>query len=709
MVRFGVAIFLSAFLLFQVQPLMGKYILPWFGGGPAVWTICLLFFQVFLLMGYTYAHLGSSILTPRMLAVVHLVLLAASLLLLPIAPSSGLLEPGPEDAPTRQILTLLVLTVGPAYFLLSSTGPLMQRWFSNSFPGRSPYRLYALSNAGSLLGLLSYPFLVEPLLALENQIAVWSGAYLAFVVCSGWSAVRAGLWRGAELRPAEDGAAPDSSREGVLTAGISELHDEPPTATTVLLWLGLSAMGSAMLLATTNQMCQDVAAVPFLWILPLAIYLLTFILCFGHESRYDRRWFGLLVGVMVPLALVMMVLGPEAPLVNHLVVYSLTLFACCMVCHGELVKTKPHPRHLTLFYLTVAAGGALGGVAVALIAPQVFTGFWEFPAAMAGSAALTLVAWYRARAWKPYLNRPYWILAPMTGMAFAVVTSLILIAVGTGHEAVVRSRNFYGVLRLTRESYGDQDERLVLTNGRVLHGSQFVEEEKRSWPTAYYGRQSAIGLAMEHHPRRLAAQSEERRLRVGVVGLGAGTIAALARPGDYIRFYEINPDVVTIAERYFTFLKDTPAVVEVVTGDARVQMEAEVARNQPQSFDILAVDAFSSEAIPIHLLTRECLDTYWWHVRPEGLLLFHISNESLNLEPVVRGLARQSNRRALYIPNEGDTAQGVSTASWMLLTSNRDFLDLAEVQRATKPPPDPQAPPLLWRDDFASLWQVLRF
>ena len=214
---------------------------------------------------------------------------------------------------------------------------------------------------------------------------------------------------------------------------------------------------------------------------------------------------------------------------------------------------------------------------------------------------------------------------------------------------------------------------------------------------------------MQHHPRRLAAQDEQRRLRVGVVGLGAGTIAALAQPGDYIRFYEINPDVLKIARGYFTFLKDTPAAVEVITGDARVQMEAEVALNELQRFDILAVDAFSSEAIPIHLLTRECLDTYWRHVRPEGLLLFHISNESLNLEPVVRGLARQSNRSALYIPNQADTGRGVSTASWMVLTNNRDFLDLAEVQAATKPPPEPQAPPLLWRDDFASLWQVLRF
>ena len=709
MVRFGVTIFLSAFLLFQVQPLIGKYILPWFGGGPAVWTTCLLFFQVFLLLGYAYAHLGSSRLAPGTLAAFHLVLLAASLLLLPIAPSSDLLEPGTGGAPTRRILALLVLTVGPAYFLLSATGPLIQHWFTRSFPGRSPYRLYALSNAGSLIALLSYPFLVEPLLALENQVAVWSWAYLAFAVCTGWSALGAGLWRRPDAHRAADDASTEPSREGTSTAGISDLHGERPAATTMLLWLGLSAMGSAMLLATTNQICQEVAVVPFLWILPLAIYLFTFILCFGHESRYDRRWLGLLVGVMVPLALIMMVLGPEAPLVNHLVVYSLTLFACCMVCHGELVKTKPHPRHLTLFYLMIAAGGTLGGVAVALIAPLAFSGFWEFPVAMAGSVGLTLVAWYRARAWKPYANRPYWIWAPMTGMVLAIATCSILIAVGRGGEAVLRSRNFYGVLRLTRENHGEEDERLVLTNGRVLHGSQFVAQGKRSLPTAYYGRESAIGLAMEHHPRRLASHDEESRLRVGVIGLGAGTIAALACPGDSIRFYEINPDVVTIAKRYFTFLEDTPAAVEIVTGDARVQMEAEAARNQLQRFDILAVDAFSSEAIPIHLLTRECLDTYWRHLRPEGLLLFHISSESLNLEPVVEGLARRSDRRALYIPNQADPAQGVSAASWMLLTNNREFLDLAEVRRATRPPSDPKARPLLWRDDFAGLWQLLRF
>ena len=550
---------------------------------------------------------------------------------------------------------------------------------------------------------------MEPLLALENQVAVWSWAYLAFAVCTGWSALGAGLWRRPDAHRAADGAFTEPSREGTSTAGISDLHGERPAATTVLLWLGLSAMGSAMLLATTNQICQEVAVVPFLWILPLAIYLFTFILCFGHESRYDRRWLGLLVGVMVPLALIMMVLGPEAPLVNHLVVYSLTLFACCMVCHGELVKTKPHPRHLTLFYLMIAAGGTLGGVAVALIAPLAFSGFWEFPVAMAGSVGLTLVAWYRAQGLEALRQPPLLDLGADDRHGARDRHMLDSYCCRSGRRSrVAIPQLLWSPSFDARKPW--RGRRKACAHERPSAARLAIRRAgKRSLPTAYYGRESAIGLAMEHHPRRLASHDEESRLRVGVIGLGAGTIAALARPGDSIRFYEINPDVVTIAKRYFTFLEDTPAAVEIVTGDARVQMEAEAARNQLQRFDILAVDAFSSEAIPIHLLTRECLDTYWRHLRPEGLLLFHISSESLNLEPVVEGLARRSDRRALYIPNQADPAQGVSAASWMLLTNNREFLDLAEVRRATRPPSDPKARPLLWRDDFAGLWQLLRF
>ena len=707
MAGFALTIFLSAFLLFQVQPLIGKAILPSFGGGPAVWTTCLLFFQLTLLAGYGYTHVTSSRLSLRTQSRLHIALLAISLFLLPITPSAELWKPGPDDPPTRQILLLLIGTIGLPYLLLSSTAPLIQRWFAAAYPVRSPYRLYALSNSGSLLALLTYPVLFEPWLALRNQALVWSWIYLGFVVCSAWIVLRGPLWT--PLKSAIPGGEQDSARPPEEGSPLSDLNGgDPPGVIPVLLWLGLSAMASALLLAATNQICQEVAVVPFLWILPLAIYLLTFIICFDDERRYDRRWFGILLGVAAPAALMLIALGLRVPLVYQAAIHSLALFAGCMCCHGELVKAKPHPRHLTTFYFFVAGGGALGGALVALLAPMAFAGLMEYPLALAGCAALTLCASYRARAWEPYQDRPYWVIAPVTALMFVVVTPMFLSTASSKQDSIVQSRNFYGVLRLTEQA-DEHGAKRVLTHGTVIHGSQFVDEEKRSWPTTYYGHQSGVGLAMKHHPRRQAGTETERSLRVGVVGLGAGTIAALAAPGDYIRFYEINPQVIRISSEYFNFRRDTAAVVDVITGDARIRMESELARGQPQNFDILAIDAFSSDAIPIHLLTRECIDTYWRHLKPDGLLLFHISNRVLNLEPVVRGLAAHCECEVRFVFSEGDEATGVSRATWMVLTQNEAFLQAPEIILAAKGPGGRQQSPLLWTDDFASLWQVLKF
>ena len=523
MLRCGATIFLSAFLLFQIQPLLGKLILPWFGGGPAVWTTCMLFFQLALLTGYAYAHWSSSRLQARVQSSVHLFLLAASLLALPLAPSPEVWKPGPGVLPTAHILMFLVATVGMPYLLLSSTAPLVQYWFSGAAPGRSPYRLYSLSNTGSLLALLSYPFLFEPWLALENQVLSWSWTYAAFVVLSGWSALAAGfLDPGAGRHDDQPGVAPGRQPPSLQDGEDRTTLGPPPSVGAVSLWLSLSAMASTLLLATTNQMCQEVAVIPFLWVVPLAIYLLTFIISFDNERWYERRLFGFLVGVSVAASLSLMSAGPEIKLPYHIVTYSVTLFACCMCCHGELVKAKPHPRYLTLFYLVVAGGGALGGVFVALVAPQIFSSFWEYPVALAGCAVATLAAWYRARAWEPYINKPHWVIGPMAGMMLSIVASLILMSAGTGPKEMMRWRSFYGVLRLAQEDDGT-GAKLVLTHGRVIHGSQFLAPERRSWPTAYYGPESAIGLAMRYHPRRF--NTGDRSLRVGVVGLGAGTIA----------------------------------------------------------------------------------------------------------------------------------------------------------------------------------------
>ncbi len=694
MLRFGVTIVLSAFLLFQVQPLIGKYILPWFGGGPAVWTTCLLFFQLVLLVGYAYAHWISSRLSPRVQSSVHLVLLAGSLLVLPIVPSP-LWKPSPGDPPTAQILLLLAATVGLPYLLLSSTAPLVQKWFSESLPGRSPYRLYSLSNAGSLLALLTYPFLFEPWLALRNQVLSWSIAYGVFVVLSGWSAFRAGFVD-CSSKPASD-SHKDADRGNAV---------RPPSAATIALWVAFSAVGATLLLATTNLMCQEIAVVPFLWVVPLAIYLLTFIISFDSERWYDRRVFGFLVGASAAASLSALSAGLHIQLSVHIIAYSIALFACCMCCHGELAKMKPDPSHLTLFYLMMSAGGALGGVFTALIAPRIFTGYSEYPLALAACGLLTLIAWYRARAWEPYLQQPYWIVGPMAGMLLAVVASTILMSAGTGPKDVLTWRSFYGVLRLEERGTG-ADRKLELIHGRVVHGSQFLAPERRRWPTAYYGPNSAIGLAMKRHPRRF--DQGDASLRVGVIGLGAGTIATYGVEGDYFRFYEINPDVIRISEEYFSYRKDSAATVDVIAGDARVRMESESAVNELQRFDILAVDAFSSDAIPIHLLTAECVETYSRHLRTDGVLLFHISNQTLNLEPVVRGLAETRESTALSIRDPGDRARGVSPSAWMIVTDNEEFLVDEVIQEAAVRATDRTTRSLVWTDDFAGLWQVLKF
>ncbi len=678
--RFPLAIFLGAFLLFQVQPLMGKVILPWFGGGPAVWPACLLFFQLALLAGYAYAHGLGARLAPRAQSALHVVLLAASLLFLPIAPGAGAWKLLPEQEPASRILLLLAASIGVPYLLLASTAPLLQRWFAVTSPGRSPYRLYALSNTGSLLALVSYPFLVEPFLTLRAQTRVWSWSYTAFALAAGWCAVQFGRGGG--------GAGPQESPDAAA----------PVRATTALFWLALSACGSTLLLAITNQMCQEVAATPFLWVLPLALYLLTYIICFDRPFRFHRR--GLMAAVMVPTACAVQAAGLALPLWVHIAVYSVTLFACCMVCHGELARAKPAPGRLTLYYLMIAAGGALGGILTGVVAPRVFSDYAEFQLGLAACCLLAMAGCI-ARKNRTGKNACATERAMLSGLGIAFLATLVSLFSAHGSGALAQRRNFYGVLRVSERSDENGPKR-VLTHGRVTHGFQYTEGEKRRWPTTYFGPHSGIGLALEHHPRR-----EGRR--VGVVGLGAGTIAAYARPGDSFLFYEINPAVTELSERYFTYRKDARGATAVIAGDARVTMERQAAGNDFQNFDVLAVDAFSSDAIPAHLLTAECATLYRQHLQPDGVLALHISNRSLDLAPVARALAARLGWQALRIHSGSVTRNGTSEATWVILTSNRAFLDIPAIRSATSPWSDADPPPLLWTDDFSSLWRVLRY
>ncbi len=564
MLRYPLTIFLSAFLLFQVQPLIGKVILPWFGGSPAVWTACMLFFQVLLLGGYSYAHLVTSRLSGKGLAALHGGLVLLSLVFLPVTPSPDW-KPTGGELPIVRILGLLLFTIGLPYFLLSTTGPLLQEGFRRE-TGRTPYRLYALSNVGSLLALLSYPFLFEPQLTLRTQVLAWSAGYLAFVGLYLWSAV-------AFFR--RWGAA------GVETEVASEPAASRPAAAQILLWLALAACGSVMLLATTNQLCQEVTSVPLLWVLPLSLYLFTFIICFDHERWYHRGTFTVLLVVALGLTCYAMVFGKDVSMWGQLGIYSATLFVCCMVCHGELAQSKPAPHYATLFYLMVAAGGALGGVLVAIVAPLLLRGFWEYQLGLVTTVILAFIS-STARSETPTkLPKPVLIVGGAVVMVLAVAVGLLMSRRGSSEQATLEAtRNFYGALRVKRKNLANSDNGPTreLIHGTIQHGFQYLDPDKKGWPTTYYGRTSGVGLAIEHHPRRSAEQPADRTLRIGVVGLGCGTIAAYGRPGDYLRFYEINPEVIRLSDKYFSFRKDTKAEVDVVLGDARIMLERRTGR-----------------------------------------------------------------------------------------------------------------------------------
>lgn len=694
---FPLVIFANAFLLFEVQPLLAKMIVPWFGGSAAVWTACLLFFQVLLLGGYLYAHWLAG-LQPKMQGRIHTTLLGLSLLSLPIIPRIAWRPSGSED-PTFRILWVLTVTVGLPYFLLSSTSPLVQAWYARARPAGEPYRLYSLSNLGSMLALLSYPVVVEPLLTTRHQAFGWSIAY------AGAGALCAAL----ALRT----VSPKSGAAKSEPAPESPTKPPPePGWKTQWLWIALPACASVLLLAVTNHVCENVAAIPLLWIPPLALYLLSFILCFEGHAWYRRRLF---VGLLA-LALGGMVytLSPEfqnAGFAFLILLYMAGLFVCCMVCHGELARLKPHPAHLTRFYFLVSLGGALGGVFVALLAPRIFSGSYELPIALVGCPLLLLAAIYRdpTGVFPDSGGKAGWAMALL--LVLALASSLSVSAWSLKQHSRLMERNFYGVVRVAdslagfirvRNGFAEpvQNQALVirtLYNGTISHGFQFLAPGLRRAHTDCYAPSSGAGLA-------LRLKGEQGPLRVGVIGLGTGTIASYSRAGDHFTFYEINPLVVEMARTQFTYLSDSPAQIDVLVGDGRLSLE----RQAPQGFDVLFVDAFASAAIPLHLLTREAFAVYFRHLKPDGILAVHISNWYLDLEPVAEPEAAYFGKPAIEIINAPDPPRGIRSAKWVLMTSDRSFLDLPEIRIAGVVMPAVSGLPL-WTDDYTSMLSLLRW
>lgn len=680
---FAATIFLGAFLLFQVQPLIGRFLLPWFGGTPEVWTTCMLFFQVFLLAGYAYAHWLNGLRNHRLQAAIHIALLMASLLFLPILPKD-IFKPTADSIPVLQILLICAVTVGLPYMLLAATSPLTQAWFANALPNRNPYRLYALSNAGSLLGLLSFPFVFEPLFSRLRMGYLWSIAFAVFTLLCIIAVFMA------RRRPVPAIASEQSESDPPPAAGISMWW----------LWLALPAVASVELLAVTNKITQDVAVVPFLWVLPLSVYLLSFIICFEHQ-RWYRRWLfvPLFIAGMIGVMYVRMheeMMGAYKIIALHVFM----LFSCAMVCHGELYRLRPAPRHLTAYYLVIATGGAVGGFFVAVICPLIFNVHIELYLGLLAAAMFLLLAEDISK----QVKRKSSTILRRRGLIVLlfIVGTVGILFMGkrstSNQRAIENERNFFGVLTIWEENWDQPDRHaLLMQHGTTFHGLQFQAPEKRDLATAYYSPDSGVGLTLRHWPR------QDHR-KIGIVGLGVGTIAIYGHPTDAVRFYEINPEVERLARKYFTYLDDSKAAVDVALGDARLTME----REQPQDYDVLVIDAFSSDAVPIHLLTAEAMEIYLKHLASDGVLAFHISTMHLDLHSVVWKLAEHFGLETAWIEGYEDPDEGVLASDWILLARDGSFLDSEAIEKAKSNPRSRRKDVMLWTDDHINLLEILK-
>jgi hypothetical protein len=681
-------IFLSAFLLFLVQPLIASYILPWFGGSSAVWTTAMLFFQLALVAGYTYAHLSVSFLSARKQAGLHAGLLLAAIALLPTTPAATW-KPTDATDPSWRILVLLAANVGLPFVLLASSSPLLQAWSHRLRPNAAPerlYRLYALGNAGSLLALFTYPFAMEPLLGRAGRATTWSIGFAIFALAS--AACAATIWRHGEAQP-------EPVQRKTKKRGNAATARHTTSGATRALWLLLPATASLLLLAVTHQISQDVAPIPFLWILPLAIYLISFMLVFESDRWYRRSIF--LTGLIPAMlgTLVLLQLAGLASITGQVVGWSGVLFVCCMVCHGEAARLKPPAERLTDFYLSIAVGGALGGIGAALLAPLIFDLYLELHLGLWLTCLLGLIAFARDRSNPLRSGLARWAWLPIALAGLILTIGLLGDIRRTRSDAIEISRTFHGVLRVNGYAAGTPSEAITLTHGRTTHGLQFQAPERRRWPTLYFSWYSGAGLAMRHY-------QPQRPRKVGIVGMGAGTLAFFGREGDEFRFYELDAAVAKIALSHFSFVNDSQAKGEIVIGDARSALE----RESSNSFDLLFLDAFNSDSIPVHLLTLEAFDIYNGHLKPDGVIAANISSAHLDLEPLIRGLAAHLGMQARSIHSAADGARAISSAHWMLLSRDTNFLDSEAITAVSTPSNGHES--VLWTDDHANVLAALR-
>jgi len=691
MINFAFCIFLSAFLLFQVQPIISKTLLPWFGGTPAVWSTAMFFFEILLTGGYAYANW---LIKNKKQTFTYLLLLGLSVILMvylaitwpsPITPTAAL-KPLNNTSPVPYILFMLTISVGLPFFILSTTSPLMQAWFSNKNPGRSPYWLYALSNIGSMLGLLTYPLLIESLLILNRQGWLWTGGYLLFVLVAGCNAILS-------LRRRQTPVQTEKSLESA---------EGKPNKSFQTIWVLLSACASLLMLAVTNQITQEVAVIPFLWVLPLTIYLLSFALAFSSKQWYHRRIFTILL-TLGTIGWFFLFFRPLTNIIVQIIIYNFLLFAATMICHGELYAMRPHASQLTNFYLMVSIGGATGGFIVSLIAPFIFKGYWELYMGFAFVWVLLAIISYQRTGTRSAFLKNIMIGAMATIVSVFMVYNII--HTSTGNLYV--TRNFYGVVRIRQMEFeANKLKANVLVHGSTIHGIQFLESDVRDTPTSYFSKGSGVGLAILNNPHYGAG------LRAGILGLGIGTLASYGQTGDMYRFYEINPVMVDLANGkggFFSYIKDSPADIAIVLGDARISLERELNTGVNNDFDILVLDTFNSDSIPVHLLNREAFDIYLKNLAPDGLIAAHISNEHLDLRPVFWRLAQYYNMDIALIqnsPNKEDPA--AFNSIWVLLTKNPALFDVPALASRLDRMVGFSTDIRLWTDDYSNLIQILK-
>jgi hypothetical protein len=739
---FGVALFLSAFLVFCVQPMIAKIVLPLLGGSPAVWSTCMVFFQAALLAGYAYAHATTKLFAWRVGIILHAGLIFLPLVVLPLRVSAGASETlFTAGDPSGWLLLLLLGVVGLPFFVLSTSAPLLQRWFSQSghSAGSDPYFLYAASNLGSMVGLLGYPFLIEPNLGLSAQSAAWTAGYGLFVALTLGCAVA--VWRARF----DTDSLPDRSA------------DPSPSrvrAKEYLRWMVLAFVPSSYMLGVTTYMTTDLAAMPLLWVIPLALYLLTFILTFARRPPLAHRWMIMAFPMAAVMqALVMNISSATQPF--FIPVHLLSFFLAAMVCHGELARTRPTREHLTAFYLTMASGGVLGGLFNAIFAPIAFDRVAEYPMALivaclvlppaasqsaaarslqpaqplssvlrpsslmfrnlalpalVGTVLWGLLAFLQRRPDSEQANRIATCAFGLAALAcyafkerpmrFALAIGAVLLAGGTYTaefgRVLFQHRNYFGVLRVTFVPEGNLHR---LIHGQTMHGQQSLDPARQREPLTYYHRTGPIGQVFSEMGPCIAGSD------IAIVGLGAGTLACYAQPGQRWTFYEIDPAVAKIARdsRYFTYLRDSQAAsTEIILGDARLRLRDA----QAHGYALIVLDAFSSDAIPTHLLTREALALYVDKLSDGGVIAFHISNKYIDLAPVLAALAADSRmtclvRRDTEISPE-DSRLGKSTSMWAVVaTRAKDLAELANDSRWESP--KARSSDAVWTDDFSSI------